>query len=424
MCRLLPLPLLLISGACQPQGGDEPGGRDTEDTTSGVRIGPEGGRVVSDDGLVVLDVPAGALGELTEISITATEDSEAEVGETLRSWDLAPDGLTFSTPAALTITAPEGWTEAEEGADVGYSLPFFGVQHSSAMGDEMLSLAVAVEDESSSTITTEISHFSAATLSLWNLQVAHLVPLETCVGENLVVRVRVSNPGLSASADEVILSYSGDFMVDTEISLGDPAELEPVEDRTYVLGECPSEGYFQLRVGVGFEDASAGSSEPFNELIGATYSFHCEECEGSELIEGALITELTGVELLSTLGRFWDGEAAIFATQEDGFKVLDAADGALLAERVVSDHALLSAVALTAGEGVDPDPTSVVELTTSGNPNVTQYVAEGTWGAGLSTTQIWRAVSAAADGVQALVVSATDAVGLCPSEAGLRVEFA
>jgi len=62
------------------------------------RIGPEGGVVVSSDGRMALEIPAGALDEDVEITIEVTEGTE---GSLAPIYVIEPMGLTFDFPTEL-----------------------------------------------------------------------------------------------------------------------------------------------------------------------------------------------------------------------------------------------------------------------------------------------------------------------------------
>ncbi|MCA9708768.1 MAG: hypothetical protein KDK70_23175 [Myxococcales bacterium] len=64
------------------------------------RIGPEGGVVISDDGRMALEIPAGALDEAVEITIEVTEGPE---GAMAPLYVIEPMGLTFTRPTALVF---------------------------------------------------------------------------------------------------------------------------------------------------------------------------------------------------------------------------------------------------------------------------------------------------------------------------------
>ncbi|MEM7159711.1 MAG: hypothetical protein AAF799_43120 [Myxococcota bacterium] len=63
-------------------------------------IGPEGGVVVSEDGRMALEIPAGALDETVDISIERLEGPQGAAGDL---YVVEPIGLTFATPAIMTF---------------------------------------------------------------------------------------------------------------------------------------------------------------------------------------------------------------------------------------------------------------------------------------------------------------------------------
>lgn len=101
--------LFLVLTAC--------GGADTTPGASAT-VGAEGGSLEADG--VALEIPAGALDEDTEITITEMDDEPD--GFTLASpvFDFSPAGLTFAVPAEVRIEAGDGdaqlfWTAASGG---------------------------------------------------------------------------------------------------------------------------------------------------------------------------------------------------------------------------------------------------------------------------------------------------------------------
>lgn len=87
-------------------------------------IGAAGGNLLSDDGAVRLDIPAGALAGDTQIGIQRiTARSPGAIGDAIR---LTPDGLQFTTPVSITMpydsamvdgSAPELLTIATQQSD-------------------------------------------------------------------------------------------------------------------------------------------------------------------------------------------------------------------------------------------------------------------------------------------------------------------
>ncbi|MBI2060165.1 MAG: hypothetical protein HYT87_10370 [Nitrospirae bacterium] len=100
-------------GCQDPAGADEGGGSGSGSAT----IGPDGGKVLSTDGMAELFVPAGALSASLEISVRAVSYPDGEKLEFVTAaYDFQPDGLTFAVPATLTLhydpsRLPRGATE-------------------------------------------------------------------------------------------------------------------------------------------------------------------------------------------------------------------------------------------------------------------------------------------------------------------------
>jgi|GEM_PF-7121392 len=76
---------------------------------TGTTIGADGGVVVSDDGLVRLDIPANALASPVAIEIAAADTTlllgDGPTDRIAFIYDLQPSGLEFLIPARLTVTA-------------------------------------------------------------------------------------------------------------------------------------------------------------------------------------------------------------------------------------------------------------------------------------------------------------------------------
>ena len=119
----------LVAVACGDSGGDTTGG--AADTTEAVATaepvvvgGTEvaaaaGGMVASDDGLFMVEIPAGALAEDTAIAVTRLDPADwpeefvdgAVIGEV---YDLQPSGLTFDEPVTIEIRV--GVEDVESGS--------------------------------------------------------------------------------------------------------------------------------------------------------------------------------------------------------------------------------------------------------------------------------------------------------------------
>lgn len=70
------------------------------DALDSERIGAKGGVVVSDDGRMSLEIPAGALDEAVDITIEVVDGPE---GSASALYVIEPMGLTFDRPAVLTF---------------------------------------------------------------------------------------------------------------------------------------------------------------------------------------------------------------------------------------------------------------------------------------------------------------------------------
>lgn len=73
-------------------------------------IGPDGGTITTDDGILTVDFPAGAVAEETDISITSVGRFDPirisdgpGLGNTLAEYDFEPDGLIFNQPVTVTM---------------------------------------------------------------------------------------------------------------------------------------------------------------------------------------------------------------------------------------------------------------------------------------------------------------------------------
>jgi hypothetical protein len=128
------------------------GGNDCVDNRcvagSGTLVGPEGGVVSASNGKVVLTVPAGALRAPVGIIIDSVETwPEGALGAV---FSIAPSGITFTTPATLTI----GYTAA----DIGAVLPA-DLRVAFATGSDWNVLASTV-DTTARTVSAQLAHLS------------------------------------------------------------------------------------------------------------------------------------------------------------------------------------------------------------------------------------------------------------------------
>ena len=109
--RLRVAALVLVCAALASCGGGG-GGGGSVDPTARQSVGAAGGSISSPDGTLTLTIPAGALGQDTEITIT--EVSSVNVPNHLkpleadRVFKLGPDGLQFAQPATAVIDLAAG----------------------------------------------------------------------------------------------------------------------------------------------------------------------------------------------------------------------------------------------------------------------------------------------------------------------------
>jgi hypothetical protein len=82
-----------------------------------ISIGPAGGHLVFANG-VILDVPAGALSQTVTVSVTLLTALPGFTGDPafIAAVQLEPEGITFASPATLTIPLPAGTSTAPLGA--------------------------------------------------------------------------------------------------------------------------------------------------------------------------------------------------------------------------------------------------------------------------------------------------------------------
>lgn len=86
----------------------------------GETVGPRGGTVMSDDGRVTLDVPAGALSSEVEITIEVVEDAPAGVVGTV--YAIEPAGVSLLFPATLTYDLAADDDDARSAAFAGLEM--------------------------------------------------------------------------------------------------------------------------------------------------------------------------------------------------------------------------------------------------------------------------------------------------------------
>ncbi|MBU0674365.1 MAG: hypothetical protein KJ950_06955 [Proteobacteria bacterium] len=153
----------------------------TDDTTSNDTTAPpqnsvhetisdlNGGRITTGDNSFIMAIDPGALNEDTEITITPQDDLTAAVG-----YELEPDGLTFNTPATITIeTDSDELGELQNATghpeDLTHSLQAPFAELESTEGDielltETISNLLQADNSTGLSINTGVNHFSRLTI--------------------------------------------------------------------------------------------------------------------------------------------------------------------------------------------------------------------------------------------------------------------
>lgn len=147
----LPVLLLALFLPIACDGGTGPGDGDDEPENL---VGPEGGTLTS--GPLTLEVPAGALDDSVEITITALDNASGSAPADFvvvdgTGFDLQPDGLTFAEPATLSIRV------ADVSLPAGVSLSELRLLRLDGVGARLPSGL----DASQEVVTGSIEHFSS-----------------------------------------------------------------------------------------------------------------------------------------------------------------------------------------------------------------------------------------------------------------------
>ena len=116
------------------------------------RIGSEGGVIVSDDGRMSLEVPAGALDEAVEITIEVVAGPEGSASDL---YVMEPMGLTFSRPVVATFDYDDDTLDGADADDLTM------VAHREAdwayLGDQLV-------DDGDQTVSASLMALSAITV--------------------------------------------------------------------------------------------------------------------------------------------------------------------------------------------------------------------------------------------------------------------
>lgn len=230
--------LVLIGSTAAITGCGGSSGQGNETSATGLITAAEGGTLASSDGKLTLSIPAGALSQDTIISIT-TINNEGAV-----EYEFEPTGLTFSTPANVTLDfdlAQQGalQDENESALDTILSAPSVMLFLQSGSDEtELIDNVVATTDEETSTVSVSfaLSHFTSLMAAAGNSYYAYLSSLGTHYEGSAFKRdydVRYLGYRGSTSYKNMSISYNVRSITVTKISfaltgaiqLTSPAEI-------------------------------------------------------------------------------------------------------------------------------------------------------------------------------------------------------
>ncbi len=173
----LAMVLIVAVAACS---SDNPSSPESSENLASANIGPDGGSVSTPDGRVTLNIPAGALGTDTDITIKTPEPTSLPVlGDT--HFEFGPDGTQFDVPISLTFSYD---VEIPAGDVV-------GAGWLDRVADRIVILP-SVHDPIEKTVTAQVSHFTD--ISVWVGPASHTaIPANLSTGwESVAYCVRVS----------------------------------------------------------------------------------------------------------------------------------------------------------------------------------------------------------------------------------------
>ncbi|MCP4290488.1 MAG: hypothetical protein GY780_01465 [bacterium] len=142
---------------------------DPAETLASASVGAEGGVVSTPDGDVTLNIPAGALANEVEITVSTPEPTLLPVLENTH-FEYGPDGTQFAVPISLTLSSD---AEIPQGEMIGA-----GWLDRDA---ERIMILPSEHDSENNTVTAQVSHFSE--VSLWVGPASYIeIPLDLRTG--------------------------------------------------------------------------------------------------------------------------------------------------------------------------------------------------------------------------------------------------
>lgn len=291
--------LTIAAAAC---GGDD--GASTATTGSvpasenGDTIGPDGGSITSEDGMFIVEVPAGALSTELELGVTLVSPSDAGLDPSLLAghvYELNPDGTVFERPVITTRILSAAALGVE-----GDDLPFFHVFQGSGDEWDALSTETSREDDVIR-VRAAVEHFSSnaavASANVW--APGREVTLEVRpgsfsapVGSSVFVGWLFDVPDILISREVVALSSSGAIVA---------FDNESPFDGIAVCGG-PGDGTYTVTIDGTLEDEAGLPPIPFVRLsprqepftISATGNATCTEPEPADNTDQSAASFLAG----------------------------------------------------------------------------------------------------------------------------------
>lgn len=166
---------LLGCAACGGGGNGTPDSTSTPAITPAVAASPtpEGSTLTSDDGMLTLLIPDGAVPAGTEVTIThvAAGELPSDLQELIGSgggYRLEPDGLTFEMPVTATLTIDRAELDESDDGSAAYVI----VSYNETEGRELLdSETYYTLGEDTVEVTAKLAHFSTITRTRGSLRV-------------------------------------------------------------------------------------------------------------------------------------------------------------------------------------------------------------------------------------------------------------
>jgi len=115
-------------------------------------VDAKGGAIATSDGLVALDIPAGALGSSTPITIATPADAPLGASSWSNAVNLGPDGTTFAAPITLTL--------AVDPSKLPLGVPVSALRIFQSTPEGGIELPGVEIDETRNSVSAPIEHFS------------------------------------------------------------------------------------------------------------------------------------------------------------------------------------------------------------------------------------------------------------------------